>query len=100
MVAVGVDLHKRVSQIAVLTADGELTQHRLENEPKKVEQFFTELSLPARAAIEASATWWWLVDLLAACRTGQSMSTLRCEVSFLGCEGPFVPAGVARRTCN
>jgi hypothetical protein len=29
MVHVGVDLHKRMSQIAVLTADGELTQHPL-----------------------------------------------------------------------
>jgi hypothetical protein len=29
---VGVDFHKRMSQIAVLTADGELTQHRLPNE--------------------------------------------------------------------
>ena len=29
-VHVGVDLHKRMSQIAVLTDDGELAQHRLE----------------------------------------------------------------------
>ena len=29
MVHVGVDLHKRMSQIAVLTADGEATQHLL-----------------------------------------------------------------------
>jgi enoyl-CoA hydratase len=29
MVQVGVDLHKRMSQIAVLTAHGELTQHRV-----------------------------------------------------------------------
>jgi hypothetical protein len=29
MVHVGLDLHKRMSHHAVLTADGELTQHRL-----------------------------------------------------------------------
>jgi hypothetical protein len=33
MVHVGVDLHKRVSQIAVLTEQGELQQHRFANDP-------------------------------------------------------------------
>jgi transposase len=64
MVDVGVDLHKRVSQVAVLTANGTLSQHRLENEGRRIEQFFTTLPSPARVAIEASGTWWWLVDLL------------------------------------
>jgi transposase len=64
MVHVGVDLHKRVSQIAVLTADGELTQHRLANEVPRLEQFFAQLPTPSPVAIEASGTWWWLVDLL------------------------------------
>lgn len=64
MVHVGVDLHKRLSQIAVLTEDGELTQHRLENEGSRIEQFFAQLPAPAPVAIEASGTWWWLVDLL------------------------------------
>ena len=64
MLHVGVDLHKRVSQIAVLTGEGTLTQHRLENDPARMEQFFATLGSPARVAIEASGTWWWLVDLL------------------------------------
>ncbi len=64
MVHVGVDLHKRISQIAVLTAEGELTQHRLVNDVGRVEQFFAQLPTPAPVAIEASGTWWWLVDLL------------------------------------
>ena len=64
MVHVGVDLHKRVSQIAVLTANGELTQHRLANEVPRLEQFFTQLPIPSPMAIEATGTWWWLVDLL------------------------------------
>lgn len=63
MVHVGVDLHKRVSQVAVLTADGELTQHRLENDPPRIEHFFLQIPR-ARVAIEASGTWWWFVDLL------------------------------------
>ncbi len=64
MVHVGVDLHKRVSQIAVLTAEGVLTQHRMANNPDGVHRFFAQLPAPARVAIEASGTWWWLVDLL------------------------------------
>ena len=64
MVHVGVDLHKRVSQIAVLSANGEVTQHRLENDRLQVQRFFEQVPAPARVAIEASGTWWWLVDLL------------------------------------
>lgn len=64
MVHVGVDLHKRVSQIAVLSPNGEVTQHRLENDRLRVQQFFAQVPAPARVAIEASGTWWWLVDLL------------------------------------
>jgi transposase len=59
-----VDLHTRVSQIAVLSANGELTQHRLENDRARVHRFFAQVPAPARVAIEASGTWWWLVDLL------------------------------------
>ena len=64
MAHVGVDLHKRTSQIAVLTEDGELTQHRLENDVARVEQFLAHLPPKTPVAIEASGTWWWLVDLL------------------------------------
>jgi hypothetical protein len=64
MVHVGVDLYKRMSQIAVLTTDGELTQHRLPNDPARLGPFFAELPTPSPIAIEASGTWWWLVDLL------------------------------------
>lgn len=64
MLHVGVDLHKRVSQVAVLSEDGALSQHRLTNDPGHVRQFFATLPSPAQVAIEASGTWWWLVDLL------------------------------------
>ena len=58
MVHMGVDLHKRMSQIAVLTADGELTQHRLPNDLAHLEPFFARLPTPSPIAIEASGTWW------------------------------------------
>lgn len=64
MVTVGVDLHKRVSQIAVLTPAGEIVQHRLDNDAEKIAQFFGQIPAPASVAIEASGTWWWLADLL------------------------------------
>ena len=43
MLHVGVDLHKQTSQIAVLSDDGELTQHRFANDVQRLEQFFTQL---------------------------------------------------------
>jgi hypothetical protein len=64
MVYVGVDLHKRMSQIAVLIADGDLSQHRLPNARAQVDSFFAQLPTPSPISIEASGTWWWLVDLL------------------------------------
>ncbi|MBI1744548.1 transposase [Candidatus Acetothermia bacterium] len=64
MVHIGVDLHKRVSQIAVLTEEGTVTQHRLDNERTNIQRFFEQIPVPARVAIEACGTWWWLVDLL------------------------------------
>jgi transposase len=64
MVHVGVDLDKRSSQIAVLTEEGEIAQQRLPNDPGRLEKFFAELPPHTPVAIEASGTWWWLVDLL------------------------------------
>ena len=64
MVHVGVDLDKRSSQIAVLSEDGEIAQQRLPNDAARLVKFFAELPPQTPVAIEASGTWWWLVDLL------------------------------------
>jgi transposase len=64
MVHVGVDLDKHSSQIAVLTEDGEIAQRRLPNDAEQLEKFFGQLPPQTPIAIEASGTWWWLVDLL------------------------------------
>jgi transposase len=64
MVHVGVDLDKRSSQIAVLTEDGEIVQQRLPNNAVVLEKFFAQFPPQTPVAIEASGTWWWLVDLL------------------------------------
>ena len=64
MVHVGIDLDKRSSQIAVLSEDGEVAQQRLPNDSAALEKFFAQLPAHTPVAIEASGTWWWLVDLL------------------------------------
>lgn len=50
MVHVGVDLHKRSSQIEVLTEEGELKEQQLENEPAKVQRFFERIPAPGPGA--------------------------------------------------
>ena len=57
MVHVGIELHKRMSQIAVLTAAGELTQHCLPNDLAQLERFSAGLPTSSSIAIEASGTW-------------------------------------------
>jgi transposase len=64
MLHVGIDLDKHSSQIAVLTEDGEIRQQRLPNEADRLAQFFAQFPPQTHVAIEASGTWWWLVDLL------------------------------------
>jgi len=64
MVHVGIDLDKHSSQIAILTEDGEVMQQRLANDVTRLEEFFRDLPPHTPVAIEASGTWWWLVDLL------------------------------------
>ncbi len=64
MVHVGVDLHKRSPQLAVLMPDGEFTQRRLENDPTQLGQFSAQVPQVARIASETSGRWWWFVDLV------------------------------------
>ena len=58
MVHVGVDVHKRVSQIAVLSATGEVTQHRLENDRLTVHRFFAQVPAPRPSARKALGRRW------------------------------------------
>ena len=64
MVHVGIDLDKGSSQIALLMDDGEIAQQRLANDIIGLTKFFDRLPAGTPIAIEASGTWWWLVDLL------------------------------------
>jgi transposase len=64
MVHVGIDLDKHSSQIAVLSEHGDVVQQRLPNDVGRLTKFFAQLPPHTPIAIEASGTWWWLVDLL------------------------------------
>ena len=62
MVQVGVDLRKRMSQIAVLTEEGEIAQRRLANEPERLEAFFAQLPHGRRwpSRPRARGGGWWI----------------------------------------
>ena len=95
MVTVGVDLHKRVAQIAVLTPEGEVSQHRLETTPREITQFFAKLPAQTPVAVEASATWWWFIDLLEAQGHRPVLSHPKQTKAIVACG--LDPAGVASR---
>lgn len=69
---VGIDLHRRFSQVHV--HDEETVQvrtQRIHNDEVSVQKFFSDSDDACKVAIEATGNWYWLVDLL------QSMG---CEV--------------------
>src|SRR5215207_8572535 len=65
MVYVGIDLHRKRSQIAVLDQEGsELLSRRIVNDPETFLSLLHELGDDARVALEATYGWEWLADLL------------------------------------
>ena len=65
-VYVGIDLHKRVSQVAVLDKrTGEVRQKRVANqEQAEWEELFGSLGEEVEVALEATGNWMWLADSL------------------------------------
>jgi transposase len=65
MVDVAMDLHKRHSQVGTLDEWGEIQQLRIEHDgdSREMEKFLGELEAGSRIAIEATGSWWWVVDL-------------------------------------
>ena len=65
MVYVGIDLHRKRSQIAVLDQEGsELLSRRIVNDPETFLNLLHELGDDAQVALEATYGWEWLADLL------------------------------------
>lgn len=63
MLDVAVDLHKRFSQVGTLDEYGELRQRRIEHDGMQMEDFLRQLEPHSRIVVEATGTWWWLVDM-------------------------------------
>ncbi len=62
MLHVGVDLHKRFSQLAILDQGGAVTQRRVEHTGTEMEEFLRGLEPASRIAVEATGNWYWFVD--------------------------------------
>jgi transposase len=67
MVYIGVDLHRKVSQVAALDSNGDvLWNRRIRSRPQEFVSVFGELEAqPAGVAFEATYGWSWFADLLA-----------------------------------
>src|SRR5260370_30578596 len=66
MIYVGIDLHRKRSQIAALDEQGtELLSRRVANDPEALKAILAELGGELKVALEATYGWEWLADLLA-----------------------------------
>jgi transposase len=59
----GIDLHKDVSQMAVLRESKSASQLRIANDVVTVERVLKKLPQGSKIALEAMGSWWWMVDL-------------------------------------
>jgi len=58
----GADLHKRVTQLALLRDGRPPCQTRFANDRTAVEGALTRLSAGTTIAVESTGSWWWFVD--------------------------------------
>ena len=58
----GADLHKRVTQLAVLRDGQPPSQFRFPNDPKTVHGVLKKLPRGTQIAVEATGSWWWFVE--------------------------------------
>ena len=67
MIYVGIDLHRKRSQIAAVDGQGtELLSRRVANEPEALKAILVELGGELQVALEATYGWEWLAELLEA----------------------------------
>src|SRR6266566_1878360 len=65
MIYVGIDLHRKRSQITALDEQGtELLSRRVANDPEALKTILAELGGELKVALEATYGWEWLADLL------------------------------------
>ena len=62
---VGVDLHKRFCQIAVIDKRGErVDERRVNNDSEVLSQYFSGLPKGTEVAVESTSNWYWLAEVL------------------------------------
>jgi len=62
---IGIDLHKKFSQVTVLGENGEIKEKvKIENKEKVLNRYFNNFDEPSKAVIEATFSWGWLADYL------------------------------------
>src|SRR5687767_4282297 len=59
----GIDLHKYVSQLAVLREKKSASELRFANDVVTVERVLKKLPKGSQIALEAMGWWWWMVEL-------------------------------------
>jgi transposase len=63
----GIDLHKRSVVIATVDTAGKLLRRtKLPARPEDLLRYFDAFEGPQRAVVEATGSWYWVADLLAA----------------------------------
>ena len=69
MIHVGIDAHKKYSQVCVETQEGEsMGERRLYHDDKQgMRTYFSALPGPKTAVLEATRNWYWIYDLLEEC---------------------------------
>jgi transposase len=69
-VYVGIDVHRKRSQVAVINEGGEVLANRnVPNGVKPILSVIGELPAGTPAAYEAAFGWGWLLELLEVCRS-------------------------------
>ena len=69
MLHVGIDAHKKYSQVSVKDQQGQtMDERRLWHDDKEgMRRYFSELPGPKAAVLEATRNWYWIYDLLEEC---------------------------------
>ena len=75
MVYVGIDVHRKRSQVAVLDeAGGQLSNRNYENSSEDLRAALEELEPGTEVAFEAAYGWGWLADMLKECELGAHLA--------------------------
>jgi len=60
---IGIDLHKYVSQLAMMRESRSASQLRFANDVVTAERVLRKLPKGSKIALEAMGSWWWMVEL-------------------------------------